>query len=308
MADDAISSHPVAHHPLPGVVVANYGGCLDVETDDGTIRRCTARRRIGALVCGDRVIWQEGPCCSGVVEQLLPRHTLLARTDSQGRPKPLAANVDNIVVVASPSPGIDEDLIDHYLVAAEHTGITPILLINKRDLLTDQALLRQRRRLSVYTDIGYRLIFASTKQQCGLDELIRAIRGRNTVFCGESGVGKSSLINALLPGIDARVAELSAASGKGVHTTTTARLYRLPQGGAVIDSPGVREFGLGKMAVAEISDAFVEFRKYAEKCRFRDCTHRAEPGCAVVAACEQGRISARRLESYRHMVVSFADC
>jgi len=301
MTDNDISSQQITDSDHEGVVIANYGSFLDIERKEGDVYRCVARRALGAVVCGDRVVWQENHQGNGVVTRLLPRRTLLSRPDPRGRMKPVAANIDFIVVVAAPSPGINEDLIDHYLVAAEHTGITPLLLINKMDLLAEQALVELKQRLSGYTEIGYQVIFASTKVRCGLNDLLSAIKGKNSIFAGESGVGKSSLINALLPGIDARVAGLSRASGKGVHTTTTARLYHLPEGGGVIDSPGVREFGLGKMSIADIARGFVEFRSFAEQCRFRNCTHRMEPGCAVLAAAEQGEISRRRLASYHRM-------
>lgn len=302
MTKNSTSSQISPHPEQEGVVVANYGSFLDVESKEGKIHRCVARRNLGVVVCGDRVIWRENHRGNGVVERFLERRTLLSRPDSCGRIKPVAANIDRIIVVTAPSPGINDDLIDHYLVAAEHTGITPLLLINKMDLLSEQELVDLKRRLSGYPKIGYQMIFASTKKQRGLDDLLSVIRGKNSVFSGESGVGKSSLINALLPGINARVAELSQASGKGVHTTTTARLYRLPQGGGVIDSPGVREFGLGKMSLAEIARGFVEFRRFDGQCRFRDCTHRTEPQCAVLAAVEREEIDRRRLESYYRMV------
>ncbi len=305
MTNNSTSSSIPPHSEQEGVVIANYGSFLDIESKEGKIHRCVARRSLDAVVCGDRVIWRESTQGNGVVERLLARRTLLSRPDPRGRTKPVAANINYIVVVAAPSPGINEDLIDHYLVAAEHTGITPLLLINKMDLLTEQELTDLKQRLSGYSDIGYRVIFASTKKRSGLDDLLSVIRGKNTIFSGESGVGKSSLINALLPNINARVAELSQASGKGVHTTTTARLYRLPQGGGLIDSPGVREFGLGKMSIAEIAEGFVEFREFAGQCRFRDCTHRVEPGCAVLAAVERGKTSRRRLASYHRIVAEF---
>jgi len=303
MTDNNISSPATPHPEQEGAVIANYGSFLDIEDKEGKVHRCVARRNLEPVVCGDRVIWRENSQGNGVVEQLLARHTLLARPDPYGRMKAVAANIDHIIVVAAPSPGINEDLIDHYLVAAEHTGITPLLLINKMDLLTEQELTDLRHRLSGYIDIGYQLIFASTKRRSGLDNLLSVIKGKSSIFSGESGVGKSSLINALLPDVNARVAELSQSSGKGVHTTTTARLYRLPQGGGVIDSPGVREFGLGKMSVAEVANGFVEFRTFAGQCRFRNCTHRMEPGCAVLAAAEQGKISKRRLKSYHRIIL-----
>ncbi len=285
----------------PGLVIANYGSFLDIEDEKGSVHRCVARRNLGSIVCGDRVAWRKING-GGVVERRLPRRTLLARVDTRGRTRPIAANVDRIVIVTAPRPGINEELIDQFLVAAEHTGITPLLLVNKIDLLDRPALEELRDRLLPYQKVGYRVVFSSVRQQHGLDQLLSEIRGKYSVFCGESGVGKSSLVNALLPDVKARVASLSRASGKGVHTTTTAVLYHLPDGGAIIDSPGVREFGLGKLSAAEIAQGFVEFRAYAGRCRFRDCTHRNEPGCAVIAAVRRGEISERRLQSYHRLL------
>ncbi len=303
-ANQAVS--PAAIPAREGEIVANYGAMLDVESGPGKLYRCSARRNLESMVCGDRVVWRKCGDRRGVIERLLPRRTLLARRDRRGGMKPVAANIDYVIVTAAPSPGIDEELVDRYLVAAEHTGITPLILINKMDLLTAQQAGEVAERLSTYSDIGYRVVYASTRELHGLDELSTAINGKYSVITGESGVGKSSLVNALLPGIEARTGEISQASGKGVHTTTTARLYRLPQGGAVIDSPGVRDFGPGAMSATEIAQGFTEFTPWVGRCRFRNCTHRNEPGCAVIAAADQGAISRRRLESYRRMVEEFS--
>ncbi len=306
MKDSNTSSPVVPYHQQRGTVIAHYGPLLDIEDNNGDICRCTARRSLGTVVCGDHVLWRRGRHGAGVVEKRLPRRTFLSRSGQRGKTKPVAANIDHIIIVVAPSPGINEELVDHYLVAAENTDITPLILINKIDLLPEKKLLELKQRFSCYSDIGYPVVFASAKITYGLSDLIRLMEGKISIFSGESGVGKSSLINALIPDIKARVANLSLTSGKGVHTTTTTRLYRLPKGGGIIDSPGVRAFGLEKMPVARISHGFAEFRAFAEHCRFRNCSHRNEPGCAVITAAEEGSISRLRLKHYHRMVAEYA--
>lgn len=287
-----------------GLVIANYGATVDVEAGDGGLYRCRLRQNLELLVPGDRVIWQgTAGGEAGVVVALLPRRTLLARPDALDTLRPLAANIDQILVVAAPRPAYSTDLIDQYLVAAESTGITPLIVFNKVDLIAGT---EERERiehdLARYQRIGYRVIRASTVARHGLDELITALRDRSSVFVGQSGVGKSSLVNAVLPQQDAKVGTLVERSGLGRHTTSAARHYHLPAGGAIIDSPGVREFALWHMAAPELAHGFVEFRPYLGRCRFRDCSHRHEPGCALQQAVADGTISPERLASYHRMV------
>lgn len=300
----------VSNHSLgpeqTGTLLANYGTYTLVDDDRGERYRCVTRRNLGALVSGDKVIWQAGRDHSGVIIAVEPRRTLLARPDSAGQMKPVAANIDQIVIVAAPRPGISEWLIDRYLVAAEITAITPIIVINKLDLMDQTKRRRTEARFAEYRAIGYTVLFASTKQSHGLDELRNRLRGRTSVFVGQSGVGKSSLINALLPDVKARVGELSEASGQGRHTTSAAMQYRLPDGGSIIDSPGIRDFGLWDITVAQAFEGFVEFRPYRGRCRFRNCAHREEPGCALREAVAEDRISARRLESYHRITDSLS--
>ncbi|MCW8919168.1 MAG: small ribosomal subunit biogenesis GTPase RsgA [Gammaproteobacteria bacterium] len=291
-----------------GLVIASFGASLEVEASDGARLRCQLRQNLPLIVVGDRVVWQttqEG----GVVTALLERRSLLARPDSHGALRGLAANLDQIIVVAAPAPAYSTELIDQYLAAAELTGITPLLLFNKIDLIGKGEGEREgvERLLQRYRDIGYRVLTASTRLSHGLDALVAELRDHTSVFVGQSGVGKSSLGNALMPGVDIAVQALSAQSGLGQHTTSTARLYHLPQGGSVIDSPGVREFRLWPMSEATLAEGFREFHPLLGHCKFRDCKHQREPGCALKGAVEAGVISAERLRSYHKIAAQLKE-
>jgi ribosome biogenesis GTPase len=183
--------------------------------------------------------------------------------------------------------------------------IEPVILLNKTDLLQNDSVLADRvdDLLAIYPTLGYRILHTSTKQG-GLEELHAALRERTSVFVGQSGVGKSSLVNTLLPEVSLRVGALSESTSKGIHTTTTAQLFHLPSGGTLIDSPGIREFGLWHMSREQVEQGFREFRPLLGTCKFRDCQHVHEPGCAILGALESGEISARRMASYRYIVAS----
>ncbi len=280
-----------------GTLVSNFGATLEVEGEDGSRVRCSARQNIGTPVVGDRVVWQahgEG----GVVTALQPRRTLLAKPDKSGQLKGLAANLDQIIVVVAPAPLYSLDLIDNYLVAAESTGITPLILLNKIDLLDDDARAEVDRELAIYPQLGYTLIRASTHTAHGLDALHEALKGRSSVFAGQSGVGKSSLVNHFIPHEEALVGAISEQSGLGRHTTSASRLYHLPDGGSIIDSPGVREFRIWPMPDEQLVEGYREFREHLGHCRFRDCSHVHEPGCALLGAIKNGDIDPRRHASF----------
>lgn len=284
-----------------GLVITRYGASAAVEDAQGVLYHCVVRPNLETVVCGDRVAWQQSGERDGVIVALMPRRSLLSRPDFGGRMKPLAANIDEIVILAAPEPELSEELIDRYIVASELMGITPVILINKIDLLGEAARAELEARLKPYHDIGYRTLFASVRREHGLDALIGQLQDKTSILVGQSGVGKSSLVQTLLPGHDVRIGELSAATGMGTHTTTRTTLYHLPAGGELIDSPGVRSFGLWNIRPAELAQGFVEFRPYLGACRFNDCRHLVEPECALRAAVEEGRISPRRLASYHRI-------
>ncbi|MFV8819110.1 small ribosomal subunit biogenesis GTPase RsgA [Haliea sp. E17] len=290
-----------------GLVIAHYGTQLEIGAPGGAVRRCHLRANLEGLVTGDRVVWRDGEP-TGVVVAQLERSSELTRPDPYGKLKAVAANIDQILVVIAPHPEPHANLIDRYLVAAERVGIEPVLVVNKADLLdADPALAAKLAALvAIYPRLGYRVLHTSAKAG-GLAELEATLHSRTSVFVGQSGVGKSSLVNSLLPDVDLRVGELSAQSLKGTHTTTTAQLFQLDCGGRLIDSPGIREFGLWHMTREEVESGFREFRPLAGSCKFRDCRHEQEPGCAILAAAESGEITPARLDSYRHMVASLEE-
>ncbi len=284
-----------------GLVIANHGPALIVENQQGRLYRCTVRQHLGILVCGDRVIWQASGPDEGVVITVKERRSLLGRPGYSGRLKPLAANVDQVAVVVAPQPALQEYLIDCYLVAIAAMGVDPLLVVNKTDLLDAAGMTALAARLDTYRRIGYPLLLASIRTAHGLAALRDRLKGRTGILVGQSGVGKSSLIKALLPHRDIRIRALSEATGHGTHVTTTTTLYHLPDGGTLIDSPGVRSFALGALPPAEVEQGFVEFAPYRGRCKFSDCSHTVEPGCALLAAVERGDIDPRRLQSYHQI-------
>jgi ribosome biogenesis GTPase len=285
-----------------GLVVAHYGTLVEVEAQ-GLRQRCHMRANLEGLVTGDNVVWCAGQP-TGVIVAQLPRDSELKRPDSHGRLKPVAANIEQIIIVLAPLPEPHANLVDRYLVAAEAVGITPLLLLNKTDLLDDSNRSALEELLAPYPTLGYQVLRASVTGSEGLNQLRDALRDKISIFVGQSGVGKSSLVNILLPGTNARIGALSQARGKGIHTTTTAEMFHLDGGGSLIDSPGIREFGLWHMEREQVEAGFREFHPCLGYCRFRDCKHETEPGCALLAAAEEGKILPRRLASYRHIVAS----
>ena len=283
-----------------GVVIACFGKKVEVEDASAPqcVVRCHLRANLESVVTGDRVIWRRDGD-AGVVLARLDRSSELGRPDARGRARIIAANLDQIVIVIAPEPAPHSSLLDRYLVAAENAGIGALILLNKTDLGDPDGRLGQL--LRPYVAIGYPVLRASALKDGGLDELRAALAGHTTAFVGQSGVGKSSLVNALVPDQAIRIGDLSDAAMKGRHTTTTARLYHLG-GGELIDSPGIREFSLEHLDTASTAAGFVEFKSYLGQCRFRDCEHRDEPGCAVREAVAEGALSAERYAGYLHII------
>lgn len=274
------------------LVVARHRRRLEIETADGGRFSCIpAGRRLQAL-CGDRVEWHRRADGTCVVTAALERETLLTRIDKRGRPEPIAANLTQLVAVLAPVPAPDWLLLDRYLAAAELTGIGAAIVYNKHDLAPAPE------RLAEYTRIGYPVVETSVVAGTGLTGIADLLRGRRSALLGQSGVGKSSLLNALVGERVQAVGALAARGGHGRHTTTTAVLHRLPGGGEIVDTPGVRQYAPYFDDSADVALGFREFLPHRERCRFDDCRHRAEPACAVKAAVEAGTITRARYESY----------
>lgn len=293
-----------------GIVISRFGQHADIENSHNKIFRCNLRRSINSLVCGDNVIWRAGKnsehSISGIVEAVQERTSVLSRPDVYDGVKPIAANISQIFIISSVLPAFSSEIIDRYLVASTQTGITPIIVLNKVDLLDDDNRVAIEQRLEIYRKIGYQVIYASSVNQNGMKELTEQLDGHTSIFVGQSGVGKSTLVNSLMPELNVLTQTVSENSGLGQHTTTVARLYHFSQGGNLIDSPGIREFGLWHMTAEQVYQGFIEFAEYLGGCKFRDCQHKTDPGCALVAAAQNGEIDSIRLASFQKILTSIS--
>jgi ribosome biogenesis GTPase len=297
---------------LPGRVICCYGLDNLVQTDDGRRFRCKVRRLLKSLstdersivATGDRVWIRPSPGTQGeigdaFIERVEPRHGVLTRA-SRGREHVLVANVDQvIIVIALKEPDFKPHLIDRYLASAAQGGIEPIVCLNKADLVDP---VEFQPAIGYYSQLGIRTLMTSAATGHGVDRLRSFLKDRQSVFSGQSGVGKSSLLNAIQPELGLRVREVSDVNQKGKHTTTTAELIALSFGGWVVDTPGIRQFGLWDIIPEEVEGFFPEFRPYVPLCEFPDCTHTHEDGCAIKRAVAMRYLSEQRYFSYLGMI------
>lgn len=282
---------------MEGRVIAAHGRQYVVELPDGSRLPCFPRGKKSEIACGDRVDIQRTSDDQGVVEAIQPRSSLLYRSN-EIRQKLIAANVDQIVIVVATEPAFSDELVARALLAAESEEIAPLIVLNKCDL--SDRLPASRERLAILDGLGYRILELSARDHA--EDLRPWLAGKTSVLVGQSGMGKSTLVNALIPEAKAATREISQALDSGKHTTTHATLYHLDAESDLIDSPGLQEFGLGHLDRNEIEQSFPEFREYLGQCRFRDCRHDREPGCALTAAVAKGAIDQSRFAIYRRIV------
>jgi len=285
-------------------VIAAFGRHLIVRDADGRERRARPSGRRLSIVCGDRVRCEVDRAHDEIlVVEVLPRASLLARANLRGESEPVVANITQLVVVVAPLPAPDWFIVDRYLCAATAAGIAGAVAVNKSDLEANKL---DAAELDAFTAAGYRLTSCSARSRDGLEGLRALLSGAVSVLVGQSGVGKSSLVSALLPDATVETGELMR-DEEGRHTTTASRSYPLASGGALIDSPGVRDFAPAVDQLDAQTLGFPEVAERAPGCRFADCKHMQEPGCGVIAAVEGGMLSARRYESYRRLRRRYTD-
>ncbi len=293
---------------LEGRVISIHGLVSSVQTSDGRVHACQVRRLLKTLeiegrsviTVGDRV-WFRPATGGGVglIEKVEPRSGVIAR-GYRHRRHIIAANVDQVLIVSAlAEPGLKLGLVDRYLVSAECGGVRPVIVLNKADLV-DMAAFQWV--VGLYAQLGYETLTASATDRRGLDRLRQLLSTGVTAITGQSGVGKSSLLNAIQPGLNLKVAEVSDWTSKGRHTTSSAELIALEAGGYVVDTPGLRQFELWGVPPGEIEQHFLEFRPYLHHCRFPDCSHSHESACAVKEAVHAGQIHPGRYDSYRKLL------
>lgn len=298
--------------PQEGRVITRFGMHADVEAIDGTQHRCNIRRTLRSLVTGDYVVWRASVASyereKGIVEAIHERTSVLTRVDLYNGVKPIAANIEQIVIVSAVLPELSLNLIDRYLVVCETLRVKALIVLNKIDLLDTAARQRINKIMETYRKIHYPVLTVSSQTLEGITAFQQALAGRISIFSGQSGVGKSSLLNALLlPSKQCiQVNKISEISGLGQHTTTNAQLYHFPSGGDVIDSPGLRGVALWNLAPEKITQGFVEFRNCLGSCKFSNCRHNTDSGCAIRASIERGDISEERFNNYRRILESIA--
>ncbi|MCE0722318.1 small ribosomal subunit biogenesis GTPase RsgA [Legionella resiliens] len=286
-----------------GLVITRFGKHVVVEDNQGKQIHCSIRPNLETVVAGDRVIWQVEGVNQGVVVSLYPRSSVLAKPTSSGQVKPVAANITQLIIVIAPKPEISWPLLDSYLVMAETLHLHAVILLNKTDLPCDSL---KEQLLLDYGALNYPILLTNKNYSEGMEQLKHRLNHQISVFVGQSGVGKSSLISSILPHEqNISINEISEISELGRHTTSNSRYYHLPSGGALIDSPGVREFSLWHIDTAEIVRGYPEFRPYVSQCKFRNCSHKDTPHCAIIKAKNDGLISEKRYENFLKLCTQY---
>jgi ribosome biogenesis GTPase / thiamine phosphate phosphatase len=280
--------------PMEGLVIAHVGQGIAVEYDDNIIL-CQPLRKLETVAVGDKVLWTLSAPGQGRIESIQPRRSLLARPARNNKVRPVAANIDAVYVVIAVEPYCDFLLIDQYLAVCENSQIDVALVLNKLDLPVPDALASE---LQVYQDLGYQIHKVSAKTGIGLPELKLALQQQVSVLTGQSGVGKSSITNAIVPDKNVRTNSISETTKHGRHTTTAATLYHIDNGGDLIDSPGVAIFGLADLDRQQLAQGYREFQLFIDNCKFNDCRHDQDKGCAVRAAAQDGKITMARYQRF----------
>ena len=302
-------------------VISHHGKQLYAETEDQRKIKCKIRQNLGDIACGDYVLVQQelhdadqsGDYSAtkreaqNVVVAVKDRDNLLVKTGFAGAAKPVAANIGQLVIVTSIIPKPNAYLIDRYLTSAENLPAKALIVINKIDLADEETKALVDNLSKLYSEIGYRVITCSVKQDIGIDELSEALSNTTSILVGLSGVGKSSIVKKILPAEEIKIGQTSEATGEGKHTTTVSALYHLKDNGIIIDSPGVRDFTPINRNLEEISNGFVDIRPFTGRCKFSNCSHLNEPGCAVRQAVFDGVISQQRFNSYLRMIEEFKE-
>ncbi len=277
-----------------GLVISHLGQGIAVEYD-GKIVLCQTLRKLDTVAVGDKVLWSQSSADQGRIEEILPRRSLLMRPSRNGKIRPVAANIDTVFVVFAIEPYCDFLLVDQYLAICENRNIDAALVLNKTDLAQSASI---EQELLDYTNLGYRLYRVSATQAAGLDVLKQALKSQVSILAGQSGVGKSSLTNAIIPDKDLKTNTISETTKHGRHTTTAATLYHMNEGGDLIDSPGVAIFGLAGLSEQQLAYGYREFQPLIGQCQFNNCRHLVDKGCVVRAAAERGEISMTRYQRF----------
>jgi len=285
-------------------VVANHGSELTLRTPSTEKITATPRKKLGLVVTGDLVRWKAETHGNASVTEVMTRTGTLARTDRLGNAKPIATNISQLLVVTAPKPPFDLLLLDRYCVAAANIGVEIAVILNKTDLLDETTSPVAENIEQLYTGLGYRVARCCVKQEQGLNGIQNLLSNEISILVGQSGVGKSSILNSLLPQHNIKTGGLSDNSGLGRHTTTVTNWYDLPDNGAIIDSPGVRQFSLEHLDSVDIQAGFREIAEQAISCKFNDCTHQHEPECSVLAAVASGKIDAGRFTHFQQLLTT----